>query len=263
LHWNKLNFLELSQRALCIIRQHESGISLTTLTQLLWREPEACLKVLNLLLHDGIIEVKVVAYENIYSITPGSLGEVDQKLHSAFIEHAALGELYFAYGSNLNPQRMEKRGVKPRFIARAKAHNYSLTFLNTGKDQPGVAGLLNHSGAENEGVLYLVTDEELATLDFFERVPSAYIRYPCQISVTLGNNGRIYIPRLSVITYQSLYQTPSPPEKAYLDHLLKGAQFWGFSSNSITFLENHPTFTPKQALSDKTRTNSRSRQRRV
>ena len=83
----------------------------------------------------------------------------------------------FAYGSNLDEQQMRARCPSTAFEGRARLQNHALVFGGYSARWDGaVASLGRLEGAALEGVLYRITEEDLARLDAFEGVPFAYGR---------------------------------------------------------------------------------------
>ena len=77
--------------------------------------------------------------------------------------------LYFAYGSNMNPNRMQRRcpGAVPLGVARLP--NYRLS-------ERLYADIDFEEGASVYGVLYCIWDRHLDQLDLFEGYPRIYRR---------------------------------------------------------------------------------------
>lgn len=77
--------------------------------------------------------------------------------------------LYFAYGSNLKAERLTSRvgGVGVYGIARLA--NHRLSFAKRGKDGSGKACCVAEPGDAVFGVLYSLSEAQLAELDSFER----------------------------------------------------------------------------------------------
>ena len=95
--------------------------------------------------------------------------------------------LYFAYGSNMNPARMAKRC--PGAIALGGA-----VLLNHRLAERLYADIDFVSGATVEGVLYLISEANLARLDSFEGYPKVYRRLWLEVEF----DGGIY----QAITYE-------------------------------------------------------------
>ena len=79
--------------------------------------------------------------------------------------------LYFAYGSNLNPEQIRRRIPEARAVGRATLRGWKLV-------ERLYADIERSRGSRVEGVLYLVTKTELHRLDLYEGYPSVYGHRP-------------------------------------------------------------------------------------
>ena len=75
--------------------------------------------------------------------------------------------LYFAYGSNMNPEQIRRRIPEARAVGRATLKGWRLV-------ERLYADIERSRGSRVEGVLYLVTKTELHRLDLYEGYPSVY-----------------------------------------------------------------------------------------
>lgn len=127
---------------------------------------------------------------------------------------------YFAYGSNMNPDRMRGRGVAFSQRRRAKLPGYKLVFnvLEERNTRIGYANIVSQDGDVTEGVLYEIPQSDFLKLDSAEDAPECYQR--CKVRVTLDHEGEI-----EAMTYVGR-RTGSHllPTKEYLDHLLVGSR---------------------------------------
>ena len=77
--------------------------------------------------------------------------------------------LYFAYGSNLDPDQMKSRCPGHQVVGMAVMHDHQMVFPLTSHDWGGgVAGVQMHHGAELWGMVFELTDDDLAALDRYE-----------------------------------------------------------------------------------------------
>ena len=74
---------------------------------------------------------------------------------------------YFAYGSNMNPDRIRERIPNARVVGRATIRGWRLV-------ERLYADIERAKGGRVEGVLYLVTETEMHRLDSYEGYPSVY-----------------------------------------------------------------------------------------
>ena len=74
--------------------------------------------------------------------------------------------LYFAYGSNMSRRQMRERCPDHECLGKAVLKDHALCFPRSSPVRNcGVAGLVEHPGAEVWGVVYRLHDEDLAALD--------------------------------------------------------------------------------------------------
>ena len=92
---------------------------------------------------------------------------------------------YFAYGSNLDRQKMCDRCRSSRVLGVARLAGYRLGFTRYSSGwEGGVADVLVSPQDEVWGLIYQIDDNDLFELDKFEGYPKAYTRF--QTSVRLG-----------------------------------------------------------------------------
>ncbi|MDV3134095.1 poly-gamma-glutamate hydrolase family protein [Mycobacterium sp. 29Ha] len=144
---------------------------------------------------------------------------------------------YFAYGSNLCVRQMARRcpgAVDPRPATLAD-HDWLI-------NERGVATVEQFDGSQVHGVVWQLTDTDLATLDSAEGVPVRYRR-----------------DRLTVHTDDGPYQAwvyidhrvePGPPRPGYLERVVDGALHHGLPQRWIDFLRRwDPTRWPGSTAS--------------
>lgn len=139
--------------------------------------------------------------------------------------------LYFAYGSNLNPEQMKRRCPGHRVVGLAALRDHKLSFPLTSHDWGGgVASLAVAHGENAWGVVYDLTDEDLTALDTYEgfRGPgdqhNLYDREPVFVDLTRPDDGSIP-RRVRALCYLARPSNPAPPSRRYLDTILEGARF--------------------------------------
>jgi len=77
--------------------------------------------------------------------------------------------LYFAYGSNLDPAQMRERCPESTVVGLASLADYRISFPRySNRWGGGTASIQLAHGETAWGVLYELTDEDLAKLDGFE-----------------------------------------------------------------------------------------------
>jgi phage replication-related protein YjqB (UPF0714/DUF867 family) len=130
---------------------------------------------------------------------------------------------YFAYGSNLCVRQMTRRcpdADDPR-PAVLSDHDWLI-------NQRGVATVEPLAGAQVHGVLWQVSDDDLAILDSAEGVPVRYRRDRLTVHTDGGPS-----PAWVYIDHRV---TPGPPRPGYLPRIIDGAIHHGLPQRWIDFL---------------------------
>ncbi len=88
------------------------------------------------------------------------------------------GQLYFAFGSNLQVSQMLRRCPSAKVVSTGMLHGYRLAFagFSVTRGNAGVATVFEEANAWVAGAVYWISDEDLARLDRFEGHPVAYRR---------------------------------------------------------------------------------------
>jgi phage replication-related protein YjqB (UPF0714/DUF867 family)/gamma-glutamylcyclotransferase (GGCT)/AIG2-like uncharacterized protein YtfP len=141
--------------------------------------------------------------------------------------------MYFAYGSNLCAQQMAQRcpdAIDPRRATLAD-HDWLI-------NERGVATVEPFTGSEVHGVVWQLSDRDLATLDSAEGVPVRYRRDRLTVRTEDGPS--------SAWVYIDHRVEPGPPRPGYLERILDGAHHHGLPRRWIEFLERwDPTSWPQ------------------
>ncbi|HUH70934.1 MAG TPA: poly-gamma-glutamate hydrolase family protein [Mycobacterium sp.] len=130
---------------------------------------------------------------------------------------------YFAYGSNLCVRQMALRcpdAADPR-PAVLSDHDWLI-------NQRGVATVEPFAGSQVHGVLWQLSDDDLATLDRAEGVPVRYRRDRLTVHTDDGPS-----PAWVYIDHRV---TPGPPRPGYLPRIIDGAVHHGLPRRWIDFL---------------------------
>ena len=130
---------------------------------------------------------------------------------------------YFAFGSNMDPARIEKRlGYLPKSEC-AILTGYQLKFNKIARRLHGIgwANIIPNQSQIVEGKVYFLTDQDFNKLDGFENVKSNdYQREGLQVRI--GND------EMQVIAYVAcegmVDNNLKKTTKSYLQHLLKGVK---------------------------------------
>jgi gamma-glutamylcyclotransferase (GGCT)/AIG2-like uncharacterized protein YtfP len=158
---------------------------------------------------------------------------------------------YFAYGSNCNPQIMEKKGVS--FIARQRAvlRGYRLLFNKKSLRErlPGKIGFANVNECPDgqvEGILYEIAPESLPVLDASERYPDHYDRIQVVVEVESGSETCwVYKAQPDKIAEGLV------PSRNYLNHILSGREF--LSQQYFEALDQSQTYVAECVCCRRTR----------
>ena len=130
---------------------------------------------------------------------------------------------YFAYGSNMNPARMQARGLRVEDAMAARLPGYALSFDKRAHDHPGraYANIRHQRDAVVEGVLYRLADErEIFKMDVFEGTPIFYSRERMALHTEQGQ-----IAAWLYVANPRWRSEGLAPSRAYLAHLLAGRPY--------------------------------------
>jgi phage replication-related protein YjqB (UPF0714/DUF867 family) len=142
---------------------------------------------------------------------------------------------YFAYGSNLCARQMAQRcpdATDPR-PAVLTDHDWLI-------NQRGVATVEPFAGNQVHGVIWQLSDHDLATLDSAEGVPVRYRRNRLTVNTDNGPS-----PAWVYIDHRV---APGPPRPGYLQKIIDGAVQHGLPQRWIDYLRRwDPTHWPRPA----------------
>lgn len=151
---------------------------------------------------------------------------------------------YFAYGSNLDPEQMKRRCPGHTVVGLAALHEHRLAFPLTSHDWGGgVASVVPSHGTSVWGVVYDLTDEDLAALDRYEGYRGAddqhnlYDRQTVFVELTRPDDGSIP-RRVRANCYFARPSNPAPPSRRYLDAVLAGARHHRLPDEYVAALES-------------------------
>lgn len=130
---------------------------------------------------------------------------------------------YFAYGSNLCAQQMAARcpGAHNPRPAVLPDHDWLI-------NERGVATVEPFPGSAVHGVLWHLTDADLAILDRAEGVPTRYRRDLLKVQTT-GDVTAAWV-------YIDHRTEPGPPREGYLERIIGGARHHGLPQSWVDFL---------------------------
>ncbi|MFI5510342.1 poly-gamma-glutamate hydrolase family protein [Mycobacterium sp. NPDC051804] len=155
---------------------------------------------------------------------------------------------YFAYGSNVCVRQMAQRcpgAVDPRPATLAD-HDWLI-------NERGVATVEQFDGSQVHGVMWQLTDNDLATLDSAEGVPVRYRRDRLTVHTDDGSH--------QAWVYIDHRVEPGPPREGYLERIIDGALHHGLPQRWVDFLKRwdptqwpgstaKPNSPPPQTLSE-------------
>ncbi|MCZ6501845.1 MAG: gamma-glutamylcyclotransferase [Gammaproteobacteria bacterium] len=130
---------------------------------------------------------------------------------------------YFAYGSNMNPDRVRERRMLFDHYQAGTLHDYRLVFNKRSVKYIGAASanVMMQKGAVTEGVVYrLKHADEITTMDAYEGYPVRYDRR--RLPVTCGDDlvdAWVYVAKPDYI------DNSLKPTRWYVRHLLAGKEF--------------------------------------
>ncbi|MFC3151159.1 gamma-glutamylcyclotransferase family protein [Litoribrevibacter euphylliae] len=129
---------------------------------------------------------------------------------------------YFAYGSNMNKERMAVRGLSFSNPVKGVMRGYRLAFNKKAWDHPArsYANIVFDPASHVEGVLYRLDDEhQIQKMDPFEGAPRLYSREIFHVETQQG-----LIPSWVYIANKATISDGLKPDQWYLEHLLAGRE---------------------------------------
>lgn len=130
-------------------------------------------------------------------------------------------ERYFAYGSNMNPERVAERGLRVVRAEGAVLSGFRLLFDKHAAAHAGCghANIVYQPGERVEGVLYWLVDAgEIVKMDPFERAPINYSRDVVHVHTSSG-----LVTTWTYFANSAVRRAGLKPPRSYLNHLLAGA----------------------------------------
>jgi hypothetical protein len=133
---------------------------------------------------------------------------------------------YFAYGSNMLPERLLERIIKYHTAFPSTLSNYRFTYNKKSIDRTAKANIIEDtSGAVAMGICFEIDDDDFSELQKFE---NGYDRR--NITITLKGGKQV-----SAVTYISDSTDDTlTPSKEYKDLVLKGANYWDLDKTYVS-----------------------------
>lgn len=148
---------------------------------------------------------------------------------------------YFAYGSNLDPEQMQRRCPGHRVIGAGFLPGHRLKFQGQGEDWGGaVATVVPDTRDTVWGVVFELSEEDLRRLDEYEGCrgdadpTGLYVRR--DFDVRLADGGAV-----RATAYVMRRRLEGKPSKMYLDAITRGARSHGLPTDYVDRLAAHPT----------------------
>ena len=138
---------------------------------------------------------------------------------------------YFAYGSNLNWQQMQRRCPSSRFVCVARLPNYQFAIARHSRLRDcGTANVFPANGKAVWGAVYDVLEAELTILDGFE---DGYRRETLPV-FAIGNGKE----PLNTLVYVAETENNVPlPNAEYKRLIVDGARHWNLPASYLLMLE--------------------------
>lgn len=141
--------------------------------------------------------------------------------------------LYFAYGSNLDPEQMQRRCPSAVLVARATIGDHRLVFGGWSRTwSGGVASIEPAKGHQVVGAVYQISRADCRVLDRCEGVPFAYLRTRRTVSTEGGEKVRAW-------AYIMARRSPTPPTSRYVTRIAEGYEALGLNPNQLAQAITH------------------------
>lgn len=131
-------------------------------------------------------------------------------------------EFYFAYGSNMNPHRMIKRGAFFYRFGFGILHGWEMKInKKTISGTHGYANIVPNEKKNVEGIIYQLKPHALLRLDLYEGYPTHYNKTMLPV---LTSDGKILDAVVYIANPEQVVSGLFPTQE-YLDHLLIGGKY--------------------------------------
>lgn len=142
---------------------------------------------------------------------------------------------YFAYGSNMSWQQMQRRCPSARFVCAARLPDYQFGITRHSRLRDcGTANVFPASGNQVWGIVYEISQADLAILDGFE---DGYRRKILPVYYGVGEERA-----LEVLIYIAEIEKNVPlPNAEYKRLILEGARHWQLPAAYLAILETIET----------------------
>ncbi len=139
---------------------------------------------------------------------------------------------YFAYGSNMNPEQLRVRGVKPRQVGVARLRDHEVGFYGHSRTWDGaVETVIRSEFRDVWGALYDLTYSGGDTLDGWQDArldgSGSYFHYPTTVVDTDGITHKVLLYKKDILG------PPQKPSTEYLNFIIQGAVERGLPADYI------------------------------
>jgi hypothetical protein len=141
---------------------------------------------------------------------------------------------YFAIGSMMNPISLYLRDLIPIMSYPATCLDHNVVFAGPG----GMANIETCSGAEFDGVVHLLSNEQMTRLD---EVELTYHRIKINSIDYQNRSHTVYAYQMNVTS-----QINSLPHERYLDIIIKGCEYYKVRPEYINRLRNEQPVIPRR-----------------
>jgi gamma-glutamylcyclotransferase (GGCT)/AIG2-like uncharacterized protein YtfP len=130
---------------------------------------------------------------------------------------------YFAYGSNMDLQRIKSRGVNVYNIEKGVLNNWRLVFNVIDEDVAGsgFANIQPYEKSQVEGIIYSIDELSVINLDKFEDYPIDYSKEILKVK----DESNQYIECLVYVGQLDRLKPNLKPTSSYLQFILNGRSF--------------------------------------
>ncbi len=135
---------------------------------------------------------------------------------------------YFAYGSNMNHEQMNKRCPSSKFLNPVYLDEYKFVYDGKSRtwDNKAVANVVDSEGCRVWGGLFEINENNLASLDFHEGYPNSYDKKTVEVQDTDGNKYAAWL-------YFRIGKKLSDPSEGYRRKIKDGAKDCGLPGDYI------------------------------
>merc|ERR1711871_107360 len=153
--------------------------------------------------------------------------------------------LYFAIGAMMNKVSLSGRDLHPLESWPAEILDHELQFHGISKGNDAMATAVPAEGKSFHGVLFRMTDEDMAKLDEIEsgydRCPAEARKYDGQkVPCTVYRFNKEEVRKMATMSNLGQPTGDELPSERYIDILSRGALSHGVAAEHIEWLQAHP-----------------------